>query len=806
MNPELPPLVLAEPLIRSRRRERSGFVNPPQIPAVERRAIAIRICTQKQQIDKAIRSLSPEARIAVFLKLKHDRPLTKGDLAGTGLAFMSSPGQDESLVVIGKKGLTSFEERMQQFGEGDEAGRPKGTELATALQTVELGDPKDRLSEEVLNIYADWCARDWVIYEIEIASFASHPVTQRKEVGAIVDELHVAIGRGIHGNIFETDVSDRSARIVLRTTGTKFQEFVENPKWWRKIVFFDARPKFETFSQVVQAFNVGDVSIDAPHENAETVCVIDTGVAALNPFLEKVIRRDLSHSFIANCSPTEDQYGHGSGVASLAAFYQLEYQKGGSNRAAAFIVSARIMNDEGELDVARVDDQDADRRQQARLLSNILREIVAKYQPQGIRIFVLAFQIVGHIWSKAMRRQVARNAWVARTIDQLSREYDVVFVTITGNVAPYEISELLEGRSHPEHLLHPLAKVLDPGHAALAVTTGSIAATSKVIVAPHVPIALPQQPSPFTRSGPGFGDAVKPDFVERGGNLVHDRALNTIVPNAGTNIVMASGKLTPALQNNNGTSFAAPRVAHHLALILRDLHELNIEASAPLLRAILAVSAECPTGSEMLSADENLALIGYGLPDGFAAIDCKQHSVMLYWQGQFLVNSTALFRIHVPAELAAMGKGRKRIVVAVAAAPPVQSWGVAEYLGAELKFRLFCGDKNADEIQALLQRDADEKNVAAAEGVEDLKMDLGITRRSVGTLQRDVYEWHFHKEDFSADDYTLAISLTQASWVKPETSVPVAVVVRLEDTTGQFVELYARVRAKNAARARATNS
>ena len=810
MNPELPPLALSQPLIRLRRRERAGFMKPPPISASERRTIALRIHAQKRQIDQAMRLLAPEARKAVFLKLKHDRPLTKADLAGTDLVFMSAPGADESLVVTRKEGLEKFDERIQKFGVGDEPGRPKGTELATALRTMELGDPKDRLADEVFANYEEWCAADWVIYEIEIASFASHPATQRKEVEAILMEIHAAVARGIHGNVFEADVSGRSARIVLRSSGAKFREFVEDANWWRKIVFFDARPRFETFSQILQAFNVGNVSIEGPQRDAETLCVIDTGVAALNPFLEKVLRRDLSRSFVFGCSPTADENGHGSGVASLAAYYQLEYQNGGNNRAAAFIASARIMTDDGQLDVARVEDEDQDRQQQARLLSRILREIVEHYRPQGVRIFVLAFQILGHIWSKATRRQVARNAWVARTIDQLSREYDVVFVTITGNVSPGDVGELLERAPHPKHLLHPLAKVLDPGQAALAVTTGSIASSAKVIVSPQVPIALPHQPSPFTRSGPGFGESIKPDVVERGGNLVRDPAFNSVVSNAGTNIVMASGKLTPALQNNNGTSFAAPRVAHHLAIISKDLRDLGVEPSAPLLRAILAASAERPADSEMLGADENLALLGYGLPDGFSAMDCKKHSVLLYWQGTLSADANALFKIHVPAELASSGSGRKRIVVSVATAPPVQSWGIAEYLGTEMKFRLFCGDKNAEEIEAMLQRDEDEENIAAEAGVDDLKMKFRINRRSVGTLQRDTYEWGVHKEEFSADDYTLAVSLSAASWTKKDTPVPVAVIVRIEDTTGQCVELYARVRAsiraRTAAQARATTS
>lgn len=181
MNPELPPLALPQPLIRPRRQERRGWGGaPPPIPAAERRVIALRIHAQKRQIDQAVRLLSPEARRAVFLKLKHDRPLTKGDLAGTDLVFMSAPGIDESLVVTRKEGLDKFDERIQKFGEGDEPGRPKGTELATALRSMELGEPKDRLAAEVFATYDEWCAAEWVIYEIEIASFASHPATQRK--------------------------------------------------------------------------------------------------------------------------------------------------------------------------------------------------------------------------------------------------------------------------------------------------------------------------------------------------------------------------------------------------------------------------------------------------------------------------------------------------------------------------------------------------------------------------------------------------------------------------------------------------
>ena len=800
MNPEFPPLQFAPPSIRPRRRERPRPIELPVISPQQRREIQQRIHTQRQEIDRQLKHLSPDQKRAVFLRIRHDRPLMQKDLAGTGLVFLSGPGLSESLVVSKEAGFEKFDDRMSKFAEGDEPGRPKGTELAEKLRSLELGDPKDRLSSEVFAAYDRWVETDWLIYEIEIVSFAPKAPGQKRDLETIRGELKAALNH-IHGHVFEHEDSGRSCRIVLRSTGAKFREFVEDAKWWRKITFFDERPRFETFTEAFENFQAGTVSIEAPHAGAETICVVDSGVSGENPFLKPILRRDISNSFVYGCSPTEDAYGHGSGVASLAAYYNVEYEKGGVNRAAAFIASARVMTDDGQLDAPRVEDANDDVRNQARLLSTILRDVVSHFQPLGVRIFVLSLQLSGHIWSHAHRRQVARNAWTARTLDILSREYGVVFVTITGNVSPNEVGDLLDVSSFPSHLLSPLAKVLDPGHAALAVTVGSVAQSARVIIASHLAIAAPGQPSPFTRSGPGFGDCIKPDFVEFGGNLVRDSKSGTVRPNAGTNVVMASGKLTPALQHQHGTSFAAPRVAHHLAVILSELKALGIEPTASLLRAMLGASATRPPGSEMLDdKSKDLSLLGYGRPDALTALNCAKHSALLYWQGEIPVDHTAIFRIHVPADLAGQS-GRKRIVVSIASAPPVQQWGVAEYLGAEMKFRLFRGDCDIADVEAKLQREEDEKNEASKLALDDLQTDLGILRRSRGTLQVDTHSWTRHEADFSADDYTLGVALSAASWCKNGERVSVAVVVRVEDTTGNCEVLYERIESRNRARA-----
>jgi SAM-dependent methyltransferase len=799
MNFEFPPLALQPPTVKARRRERRGFDKPPPLTPEERRAISARWQQELREIDTAVRELAPETMRNIVLKVTANRRLTKADLAGTGFTFMSPPSDKESLIVPrDPTKLEKLEQRILKFAEGDEVARPPGSDLATAVEQVSLADPLERLSEPLLANYQRLIGQDYVVYELEVASFAKMAVRARREVEQTIIDIHESLGRGVHGSVFEHDIHGRGARAVLWSTGAKFREFVESPQWWRRITFFDERPRFETFSEVFSNFNIADVTLLDPPDNAETICVIDTGVAAGNPFLEPVLNRDDSRSFIGGFSATEDGCGHGSGVASLAAYYQLETARGGVNRAEARIVSARIADDSGQFDVPLTADAIANRTAEARLLSNVLREIVEHYAPGGIKIFVLAFQIIGHLWGEATRRAIARSAWVARTLDQLSRIHDVVFVTITGNIAPADVADLLGEADYPKYLVRPLAKLHDPGQAALAITVGSVAHTATVAVAPMLSIALQSQPSPFTRSGPGFGESIKPDVVERGGNLVRDPQSGAVSSNLATDILMASNALTPPMQRSHGTSFAAPRVAHRLAMIARDLRVMGVPSTNPLLRALLVASADRPADSEVLDAEGNCEVIGHGLPDATRLTDCAGNSVLLYWNGDLPVDATALFNLYVPPELQSAGRGGKRIVVCVASQPAVQQWGVEEYIGVSMKFRLFRGDQDIDQIQALLQREAGEQNVAADKEIQAREHDsvLGVSRRSFGSIQRDSFEWRHHKTEYSQNDYVLAVSLKPASWVRDDDVVSLAVVVRIEDTTGKYQELYAQVRAK----------
>ena len=803
MNPEYPPVYLQAPSIKARRREKNR--NPPavEISKEKRSQIAKKVHAEIKEVKKQTEKLTPEQKRAIFLKLRHDRPLSKGDFAGVGVKLMGDAGESETMVIPSDDTFKSLIERSDQLAAGKGEEKAKNFKLLESVTDIGIGDPLDRLSVSMRTEYDSLVEQEFIVYEIEISSQKTLAKSRRREVEEIVQELRDMLG-GISGRIYDVDYAGGVALLMISTTGARLRELVQEPSWWRRITFFDTRPKFETFSKTLQDFNIGQTRITAPPPGADTVCVIDSGVAAGNPLLAPVLRSDLCESWVYGASPTEDECGHGSGVASLAAYHSIDISSGGKNEAHAWVASARILTDRGELDCPQADDEREGRERECKLLSTILREVVVHYVPLGVKIFVLSFEMRGNCWSMANRREVSRSAWVARTIDQLSREHDVVFCCITGNLEAGDIEDLIKAYGYPKYFSNPLAKLFDPGQAALAVTAGSIAHSEKTVGAGHLPIARVGEPSPFTRSGPGFGGSIKPDFVEFGGNRVRDPDSNRVSANVGTNVLTASGALTPALAHSNGTSFAAPRVAFHVARIAAELRTLDgALASNPLLRSLLASSA-APSPAEGLDLDGQLAVTGYGRPDYQRALDCQPHSILLFWTGGLKPATTAIFRLHVPGELVDYAGTKKRIRISIATCPPVQSWGVAEYLGVRQKFWLFRGDEDFDEIEEMLQREDDEENVAK-DGVKHLTSVLGINRRTAGTLQADTFEWTNHGEDYSLSDYSLAVSLVgPAAWLRDsEIEIPVAVTVRIEETSGRFTDLYAKVRARSGVRVRA---
>lgn len=797
MNDGYPPLDLPEPEKRARRREKPRLVPLSADVLARRGEIAHILNAQVQSLSTQLQSLNEEQRKAVFYKLEHDIPISRGDLSGTGLKTVGQPTDDITFAVPVDANLDRLEAKIQQFGSGPiQRGTVKNQWLAK-LQTIQEADPKDRLSADLRGDFNEIIKQKWVICEVEFLSMQQGSIKQREEIESWLQQLRLAFGL-VHGTVFEHEFALPTCRAVVRCSGDLFRKIVETPEWIAKIRWIESRPQFQTFHQIWEDFRFDDLApISAPEPDAPVVCIIDTGVSAGNPFLAPVTRQELLRSYlkIAPTNPS-DECGHGSAVASLAAYYALSLAPGSENTPKVWIAGARILTAQNELE-------------DERLFSSLLQEVVRDFSQLGVRIFCLSIGDSRRLWNKDSRHSIPRKSWVARRIDQLSREYDVLFVTCSGNLSLPEIQEFVtDGHLYPTYLAHDEAKILDPGQASLALTIGSIARSTLVVTSPGTAIALENQPSPFTRSGPGIRSEIKPELVEYGGNLASDPTTGRVIKNRGLQVVVASHRLTPAVCLQEGTSLAAPRVAYKAAQILRDLRALGItDPSACLLRALLVNSASrhdplnrlpaIETEFAAIDPDAIHSILGYGVADDMRATYCDEFSSIMIYDGSIDADSVLFFDVPLPSELVG-SKQEKILTVTVAHAPEVQKWGLERYHGLDLKWRMFRGNVNRDEVIAAMSDDlnqSDEDLEDESDGTESIELPselhfaLGVTRRSRGTIQHDWHIWKQHRADYSDGHYTLAVAGFKR-WPRNVGPGRLAVVVRTEDR-GHAVQVYA---------------
>jgi hypothetical protein len=93
-----------------------------------------------------------------------------------------------------------------------------------------------------------------------------------------------------------------------------------------------------------------------------------------------------------------------------------------------------------------------------------------------------------------------------------------------------------------------------------------------MFISSHIqPITRAFEPAPFTRIGPGIGGATKPDPVDIGGTMLFDPMVGRLrrgedLPTAGV-LTLHHRFANRLFTAGSGTSYAAPRVAHKVALL-----------------------------------------------------------------------------------------------------------------------------------------------------------------------------------------------------------------------------------------------
>jgi hypothetical protein len=512
----------------------------------------------------------------------------------------------------------------------------------------------------------------------------------------------------------------------------------------------------------------------APADDAPRVCILDTGIAAGHPLLANNVGHE--EAILTNQSTASDGHGHGTLVGGLAVFGSVRAAyESGTFSSPVMLFSARVLNDNNEFD-----DQQLVLKQMASAIDTFTKP------PHNCRVFNISIGTPAPAIDPAHPRQTQ---W-AEALDIIAREKKVLIVLAAGNNSasfsnvPAEAEKIIT--SYPKLLLEPDARVCDPATAAIPITVGALAeydapavrhgSSSRNVVRP---LAKPDQPSSFTRTGPGLAGAIKPEFIEYGGNVLFDgvamlHVINPQRPDEGVAVMSFANRPTAELfAYNIGTSLAAPRVARSAAILWHRLRsQLGHEPDPNLVRAILAASASVPQASRDLitsNFNENQIcnICGYGRIDLDYALHSIASQVTLFASASIEIDKFAIFEVPIPKELKDV-EGEKFIDVALAFDPPVRRRR-ADYLGVSMSFDLIRGKRLSEVIDAYRAAESEETPDKAISGSSRISFfpnnrckQEGFSRNA-STLQKGTFSFKRSNKDYG-ESYWLVVR-AQREWL-----------------------------------------
>jgi hypothetical protein len=435
---------------------------------------------------------------------------------------------------------------------------------------------------------------------------------------------------------------------------------------------------------------------DTLDDTAPLACVIDSGVFSGNPLLSSLIAGE--EDFDISEKTPSDLNGHGTGVAGIVAYGDFHnFDKTNRTfRPFVRICNGKVMHNENGSPQYSID------KRPEQIVGEAIRYFHREYH---CRIFNLSSGDIDRIYNGG--RQMA---W-ASLLDELSRELDIVVIVSAGNVLPPDIPNFtsrdeLMSKSR-DQLLIDKHRLIDPATTALGITVGSITRYGE-------PESLPQRPTPlsagkagypsvFTRTGGGVNNAIKPEFVDYGGNLAIHQFSATQTSwrnNRALNEPSLSQDITQVFAGNVGTSLAAPHVTHIAARLERALQiQIGNNPSANLIRALLASSARYKEqkwldaatppdfqGEQKQIQQWRLNLSGYGKVDDTTLFTDRNH-VTLFAEDALYLRKIHLYKIPVPKEFLDL-RTNKRIAIGFAYNPPTQL-SRKVYIANSLWFEVF---------------------------------------------------------------------------------------------------------------------
>lgn len=750
------------------RRSRRGFGGPPPSdPQAHARRLTRELDAHRPAPSDEIAGFDPRR----LLKLDIEQLDPSGLEAIPGLSVVAQEGKNVTVLFATDAALDEFRRRLQLLANGRSATRK---DILFAVRGFEYVSAEDRTGPALRAEGRPTTPRCWVDVELWPLELSTERVA--------IQQVFRAWCQGNGTRVL--DAVANHAIILLRVDVAT--ETLDDLLRMRDVRLVDLPPRYQLESRLLR-LDIGAISpVPGPPVNAPGIVVLDTGIVTNHPLLGPAVGD--AQSFVEGDSSSVDATGHGSAVAGLCLYGDVE----ACASAGSFVPELRLFS--GRI-VA------GDGTSPTELIENSVAKAVAYFkEAYGSRVFNLSF---GDERKPYAGGHVDR---FAATLDTLAREYGVLFVVSAGNFAGTDAGPASWRDEYPNYLLTDQARIIDPAPALNALTVGSLAhyeGSHMAVRFPsdpaYQPIARRDEPSPFSRTGPGPRGAIKPELVDYGGNLYLDTRAGLSWNTAGrelgeltTNHGFATGNLLTA---DVGTSFATAKVSNLAARILGTYPS----ASPSMLRALLAAHASVPDAvRNRLGGDQAkiLRFVGYGRPDQEATLFSSENRVTLIAEDALPPDQHHFYELPLPEDLfSGPARRERRLTVAIAHAPEVRRTRL-DYKNSALSFRIVRARNLAAVTSAYrrLSRDEVEPSIPEEGFMPSPSLRAPATLQCATRIIRQV------DSRLREKPYFLVITNRPASWVPASSPEPYAVVVVIEDRSSQQVQLYTQISAQLRAR------
>lgn len=371
-----------------------------------------------------------------------------------------------------------------------------------------------------------------------------------------------------------------------------------------------------------------------------TIGIIDGGISDNNPFLkpyivareeyvDKVYQNPQHATFIASTI----QYGNILNSISTTSNYRFK-----------FVDIVAIPNSDKECGLTDSITEDD--------LMEIIEEVMEKYS-STTKIWNLSLGIENKPCDGSMSD-------LGMFLDYIQDKYYVQVFVSSGNVNSLHLRNWPPQKNIGEH-----DRLISPADSVRSITVGSIALFDSADS-----IVKFNEPSPFSRRGPGANYVVKPDIVDYGGNY----SISYKIDGLGVKGLDSSGKIV----EGNGTSYSTPRSLQKYASIYEEM----IEPDMLLAKAMLIHSARMNSRELLDEHPDNIKYYGFGIPSANTQdiLQCSKDCVTLIFKQQISQGShLEMYNFPYPKSLIKNDKYIGEIGMTLAYLPALDSKYGREY-------------------------------------------------------------------------------------------------------------------------------